>query len=446
MVIAAPGASRYEANVLHEDSEGSSGNSNADDRGKAVELINDEEAPLTLRQKIWALFDDPGSSRAANMVAIIIMGLIGISCTTFCLETLPSLRTVPRSTWNTIEAVCVIIFTVEFVFRIGSCPDIKKFCASALNIIDFVAIVPFYIELAFGNDTDQLDAQDDGGSSAVIRILRLVRVFRVFKISRYMTWMTIFGKSMAESVSPLSMFVFIIVIGMVFFSAIMYFFEKGKWDPVRQNYFREDGKVSPFASIPDAFWWCIVTMTTVGYGDAVPLSTPGMFLAGLTSLAGILVLAIPITVISSNFDYQYNKVKQSQKIARARMKLLKDHFKRKKGGIDAIQDEIEAMVKHSTEDLMQDIEALMREAQEDLAVQAKEIVRLAYAERRSDLRRSSSSLTSPANKIIEGTLKKMVSPVNLTKVIPFARRFSTSSSKILPTNAAGDNGRRATMM
>ena len=229
----------------------------------------------------------------------------------------------------------LLYFTVEFVFRIGSCPDLKQFCFELLNIIDFVAIVPFYIELAFGEDSSTAmseSSEDDGGSSAVIRILRLVRVFRVFKISRYMTWMSIFGKSMAESVSPLSMFVFIIVIGMVFFSAIMYFFEKGEWDPVRENYYREDGKVSPFASIPDSFWWCIVTMTTVGYGDAVPLSTPGMFLAGITSLVGILVLAIPITVISSNFDYQYNKVKQSQKIAKARIKLLKDHFKRRGAG------------------------------------------------------------------------------------------------------------------
>ena len=211
----------------------------------------------------------------------------------------------------------------------------KKFCFELLNIIDFVAIVPFYIELMFAPNADTTVTLEgiegeDGGSSAVIRILRLVRVFRVFKISRYMTWMSIFGRSMAESISPLSMFVFIIVIGMVFFSAIMYFFEKGDWDPVTEQYYRSDGKVSPFSSIPDSFWWCIVTMTTVGYGDAVPLSTPGMFLAGLTSLVGILVLAIPITVISSNFDYQYNKVKQSQKIAKARMKLLKDHFKRKR--------------------------------------------------------------------------------------------------------------------
>ena len=221
------------------------------DKSKSKPLLNDENMPLSIRERIWALFNDPGSSRAASLIAIIIMALIGISCTTFCLETLPELRGVPKSVWDMIETICVIIFTVEFVFRIGSCPNLKKFCFELLNIIDFVAIVPFYIELMFAPNADTTVTLEgiegeDGGSSAVIRILRLVRVFRVFKISRYMTWMSIFGRSMAESISPLSMFVFIIVIGMVFFSAIMYFFEKGDWDPVTEQYYRSDGKVSPF--------------------------------------------------------------------------------------------------------------------------------------------------------------------------------------------------------
>ena len=106
MVIATPGEARSYRVENDRDDDDDGAQSNLSEKT----LLNDEELPLTPKEKIWALFNDPGSSRAASLIAIVIMGLIGISCTTFCLETLPSLRSVPMDVWNMIETVCVIIF------------------------------------------------------------------------------------------------------------------------------------------------------------------------------------------------------------------------------------------------------------------------------------------------------------------------------------------------
>jgi hypothetical protein len=230
------------------------------------------EEDLTFKERVWRLMDDPSSSRKAQILAIFIMLLITVSGTAFVLETVPDFDSVDASTWDTIEWVCVLCFSVEFSVRVTFCPSIVKFSKDILNWIDFIAIAPFYMEQILSRE-----GTSSGGSSssAVFRVIRLIRIFRVFKISRYVTWVSVFYDALKSSAHPLGMLLYIMAVALVIFSTAMHYAERGTLDLNTNTYRRSDGKPSPFNSIPAAFWWCIITMTTVGYGDDVPITGTG---------------------------------------------------------------------------------------------------------------------------------------------------------------------------
>lgn len=171
-----------------------------------------------------------------------------------------------------------------------------------MNAIDFMAIVPYFITLAtmFAEDKEQDkrkmvgEKQSQAMSLAILRVIRLVRVFRIFKLSRHSKGLQILGMTLKSSMRELGLLIFFLLIGIILFSSAVYYAESGS-------------ERSHFKSIPDAFWWALVTMTTVGYGDMVPLSFWGKIVGSLCAIAGVLTLALPVPVIVSNFTYFYNR-------------------------------------------------------------------------------------------------------------------------------------------
>jgi len=314
-----------------------------------------EPRVLPLRDRVDEMLNDPGSSRPAMFIGVFILCLIVISTVTFCLETLPWYYD-PNPGFNAffvIEALCIAIFTVEFILRFSLARDRAAFASSGLNIIDFVAILPFYLEV-------MVSGLAIPGLS-VLRVTRLARVFRLLKVSR--DSLTIFGDTMVRSAKPLYMLAFLLCISMVMFSSIMYYAERGSFNLTTKAWQRTAGwqcdyictpssmklitpflecnhegearemyfdkfrfgrwpelcervqERSPFQSIPDSFWWAIATMTTVGYGDSYPKTVAGHILGGLTMLCGILVIALPITVIGSNFAAIYETLGGTNKVS-----------------------------------------------------------------------------------------------------------------------------------
>ncbi|GBG28904.1 Potassium voltage-gated channel protein Shaker [Hondaea fermentalgiana] len=253
---------------------------------KVPSIEDDELAKISCAGHIWRFLDDPSSSKAAQCYSVALMGLITFSVVVFCVESLPRFYEESQgdeeTIWDRIEFCCVVIFTSEYVLRLFTCPSKSAFLRDFLNFVDLIAIVPFYLERA----ASYLLLP---GDAAVFRVVRLVRVFRVFKISRYLSWIRIFVVAMQNSTQPLTMLLFVMMVGCVFFSSGMFFLERGDFDLDRGVYLRSDGSESPFQSIPATFWWCLVTMTTVGYGDVYPITPGGKLLATVTSLAGILV-------------------------------------------------------------------------------------------------------------------------------------------------------------
>ena len=245
-----------------------------------------------LQRRIWLLFEHPDSSMYARVLAFWSLAVIIVSIVTFCLESLPQFScidddgcsTKKEQPWLSIEIVCITWFTLEYLIRLFSSPQKIKFIKSFLNIIDLVAILPYYITLP-------LDTAS-GSSFAVLRVIRLVRVFRIFKLSRHSKGLQILGQTLRASMRELGMLIFFMFIVVVLFSSAIYYAE-----------FRHD--TTDFTSIPGSFWWSVVTMTTVGYGDTYPKTWQGKLVGSICALSGVLTIALPVPVIVSNFTYFY---------------------------------------------------------------------------------------------------------------------------------------------
>ena len=192
----------------------------------------------------------------------------------------------------------------------GGVMNTIRYLTTALNLVDLIAIVPFYVELI---------SSSGGGGLAVLRVLRLARVFRIFKMGKYSSGAVMVIRCIAESVPALSILFFMSALFCVLFASCMYFAEGANFSvadrwinggypygvyvrPTVDGYGEE---LSPFRSIPFGFWWFFTTTTTVGYGDFYPTTTAGKFVGGATFFAGIVLLALPITIIGGNFSRFY---------------------------------------------------------------------------------------------------------------------------------------------
>ncbi|KAK1906339.1 Potassium voltage-gated channel subfamily A member 3 [Dissostichus eleginoides] len=192
-----------------------------------------------------------------------------------------------------VETLCIIWFSFELLVRFLACPSKAAFFRNIMNTIDIVAIIPYFITLGL----ELADHQGNGQqamSLAILRVIRLVRVFRIFKLSRHSKGLQILGKTLQASMRELGLLIFFLFIGVILFSSAVYFAET-------------DDPDSGFSSIPDAFWWAVVSMTTVGYGDMCPVTIGGKIVGSLCAIAGVLTIALPVPVIVSNFNYFYHR-------------------------------------------------------------------------------------------------------------------------------------------
>ncbi|XP_051986721.1 potassium voltage-gated channel subfamily A member 10-like [Xyrauchen texanus] len=287
-----------------------------------------------LHRQFWLLFEYPESSSAARSVAIVSVFVITISICIFCLETLPEFRddhelqpaifnltrdangtllsSTPTKThvsvftdpFFVVETICIIWFCFELGVRFVVCPSKSEFFSNMMNVIDIVSIMPYFItvitELMASHEEDPAAGQNM--SLATLRVIRLVRVFRIFKLSRHSKGLQILGQTLKASMRELGLLIFFLFIGIILFSSAIYFAEV-------------DEPTTQFVSIPEGFWWAVVTMTTVGYGDMCPTTLGGKMVGILCAIAGVLTIALPVPVIVSNFNYFYHReTEQAEKL------------------------------------------------------------------------------------------------------------------------------------
>lgn len=211
-------------------------------------FIKEEEKPLPsheYQRKVWLLFEYPESSQGARVVAIISVFVILLSIVIFCLETLPEFKhyKVFNTTTNgtkieedevpditdpffLIETICIIWFTFELSVRFLACPNKLNFFRDVMNIIDIIAIIPYFITLAtvVAEEEDTLHlpkapvspqdkSTNQAMSLAILRVIRLVRVFRIFKLSRHSKGLQILGRTLKASMRELGLLIFFLFIG-----------------------------------------------------------------------------------------------------------------------------------------------------------------------------------------------------------------------------------------
>lgn len=269
--------------------------------------MDDEEGgdgivPELLRERMWRAFENPHTSTPALVFYYVTGFFIAVSVMANVLETV-SCGEIPgrnevlpcgdkyKISFFCLDTACVMIFTAEYLLRLFAAPDRWAFMRSVMSVIDFVAIMPYYVGLTMS---------DDNEVSGAFVTLRVFRVFRIFKFSRHSQGLRILGYTLQSCASELGFLVFSLAMAIIIFATIMFYCEKNVAN-------------STFTSIPSAFWYTIVTMTTLGYGDMVPSTMVGKLIGGVCSLSGVLVIALPVPVIVSNFSRIYHQNQRADK-------------------------------------------------------------------------------------------------------------------------------------
>uniref|UniRef100_A0A8C4Z4C2 Potassium voltage-gated channel, Shal-related subfamily, member 3 n=1 Tax=Gadus morhua TaxID=8049 RepID=A0A8C4Z4C2_GADMO len=278
-----------------------------------LEDNKDKKPPnMTCRETMWRAFENPHTSTMALVFYYVTGFFIAISVITNVVETVPCgtsthQKEVPCGERYTVaffcmDTACVMIFTVEYLMRLFAAPSRYRFMRSVMSIIDVVAILPYYIGLVM------TDNEDVSGAFVTLRVFR---VFRIFKFSRHSQGLRILGYTLKSCASELGFLLFSLTMAIIIFATVMFYAEKGS-------------SSSKFTSIPASFWYTIVTMTTLGYGDMVPKTIAGKIFGSICSLSGVLVIALPVPVIVSNFSRIYHQnqradKRRAQKMQKARL-------------------------------------------------------------------------------------------------------------------------------
>jgi len=244
-----------------------------------------------IRRRVHALLDHGPASRVGRILDRALVGLIVVNLVAVALESVPALARDYHVIFASIEYVALAVFTIEYGLRIWVAREHGphrhltpfrarlKYMLSPEGLVDFVAVLPFWFAPLLPDD---------------LRMLQVLRIFRFFKIARYSPAM----RSLLDVLYRERRALFgciVITVGAALVSAALMHLAEGHVQPDK------------LGTIPDALWWAIVTVGTIGYGDVVPVTTVGKLIATGTIFLGLIMMALPVGIIATAFAEQVHR-------------------------------------------------------------------------------------------------------------------------------------------
>tara|TARA_R110001592_G_scaffold46657_8_gene148460 strand:- start:485 stop:1333 length:849 start_codon:yes stop_codon:yes gene_type:complete len=224
---------------------------------------------------------------AGKLFDVVLLLTIIASIVLVMLESVNSIDAKYHDFLNISEWVITILFSLEYIARIITVKKPLHYIFSFYGIIDLLSTIPKYISLIFGGVH----------ALAALRALRLLRVFRILKLARFLGASNNLVSALKASRAKISVFLFAVIIIALILGTIMYLVE---------------GEENGFINIPKSVYWCIVTLTTVGFGDIAPQTPLGQFIASLIMILGYGIIAVPTGIVSAEYTAQ-NKLQTPKK-------------------------------------------------------------------------------------------------------------------------------------
>lgn len=251
---------------------------------------------MKLRKRVFLTLDPSEKGGLPERIfELILITIIILNIGVLVIDSVEEINQKYHKQLYAFEVFSVIFFTIEYFARIYSIVEHPKyrhpingrikFIKSPIAIIDLLAFLPFYLTMI------PMDLR-------LLRVFRLMALFRMFKVTRYLTALSVFYKVVYDRKEQLVLILLFIVFVLIIISSIMFYVEH-PYQP------------EAFSSIPATMWWGVSTLTTVGYGDIVPVSTLGKILGGMFALTGIGLFALPAGILSSGF---YEMMHKSRKV------------------------------------------------------------------------------------------------------------------------------------
>ena len=254
---------------------------------------------MNLRHRLAIILEtDHGRDHVSRVVDVALVTIILLNVAAIILESVPDMVAVYGDWFETFEVVSIVIFSVEYLLRVWSAPDIAgrdfgaglkgrlRYMATPLALIDLLAILPFYLSLLIPID---------------LRFLRIIRLLRIFKLTRYSSAMQVMLAVLHQEATSLVAAMFVMMILLVRAASGIYLLEH---------------KIQPevFGTIPQSMWWAMVTMATVGYGDVVPVTALGKVFAGFIILLSTAMVALPAGILASGFSEQLRQRREQYNV------------------------------------------------------------------------------------------------------------------------------------